>query len=292
MAQFLHRRHTDIRAVSSEEVDADDNNMFKEVLKNAKAAEAKYIGPDYPYYKYIRTPGEIGMSGKGTLKQLGKDVDGLVNYMELLVSGGGKASATGQPLGNRFFLKTGGKCVDAKTGEDQSRYIYINNVPQGNIPLISGGMGVNFSEFKGLIPGTISNLNAFNPMTIFQSFLSGAKPQCQELTMETIDAQNRKSTATHYVTNVDIQNTDPCSFMDHVNPITGAPCRETFSGASEEEDGYNEYNEYKEYLRNDSDDDGANCNNNNDEHVLLCQTVVGIALTYGLYRWLKSSGRV
>ena len=70
------------------------------------------------------------------------------------------------------------------------RYIYIDNVPAGNIPFISSGLGVNFSEFKGLIPGTISNLNAFNPMTMFQSFLSGSKPDCQELTMETIDIYN------------------------------------------------------------------------------------------------------
>ena len=41
------------------------NNIFQEVLTNAKAAEEKYIGPDYPYYKYIKTPSEIGMSGKG-----------------------------------------------------------------------------------------------------------------------------------------------------------------------------------------------------------------------------------
>ena len=163
------------------------SNIFQEVLTNAKAAEEKYLGPDYPYYKYIRTPSEIGMSGAGSLSQLGKDIDGLINYVELLVSGGGKASATGKPLGNKFFLKTGGKCTDKATGQDVDRYVYINNVPQGNIPFISSGVGVNFSEFKGLIPGTISNLNAFNPMEMFQAFLAGSKPDCQELKMETID---------------------------------------------------------------------------------------------------------
>ena len=152
----------------------DSDNMFQEVLTNVKAAEEKYIGPDYPYYKFIKSPSALGMSGKGSLSQLGKDVNGLVNYVELLVSGGGNASATGKPLGNKFFLKTGGKCTDAASKEDVDRYIYIDNVPEGNIPLISSGMGMNFSEFKGLIPGTISNLNAFNPMSIFQSFLSGS----------------------------------------------------------------------------------------------------------------------
>jgi hypothetical protein len=210
------------------------SNLFQEVMINAKAAEEKYIGPDYPYYKYIKTPNELGMSGKGTLAQLGRDIDGLKSYVEMLVSGGGKASVTGQPLGNKFFLKTGGKCTNKKTGEDADRYIYINNVPQGNIPFVSSGMGVNFSDFKGLIPGTISNLNAFNPMELFQSFLAGSKPDCQEITMETVDIYNNKSTETHFVTSVDIKNMDPCSFQNKTNPVTGSKCRETFANLNNE----------------------------------------------------------
>jgi hypothetical protein len=205
------------------------SNLFQEVLTNAKAAEEKYIGPDYPYYKYIRTPSEIGMTDEGSLKALGKDIDGLTSYVELLVSGKGNASATGQPLGNKFFLQTGGKCTDKASGQDVDRFIYINNVPAGNVPFISSGLGVNFTEFKGLIPGTISNLNAFNPMEMFQAFLSGSKPDCQEITMETIDIYNNKSTESHFVTLVDIQNMDPCIFPDKTNPITKDNCRETFS---------------------------------------------------------------
>ena len=204
-------------------------NMFQEVLTDAQAAKEKYMGPDYPYYKYIKTPSEIGMSNKGSLSQLGKNIDGLIAYVEVLVSGKSKASATGKPLGNKFFLKTGGKCTDVKTKEEVDRYIYINNIPQGNIPFISSGVGVNFSEFKGLIPGTISNLNAFNPMLIFQSFLSGSKPDCQEITMETVDIYNNRSTETNYVTLVDIRNMDPCIFSDKKNPITGIGCKESFS---------------------------------------------------------------
>jgi hypothetical protein len=205
------------------------DNIFEEVLNDAKAAEEKYIGPDYPYYKYIKTPAQLGMSGDGNLNQLGKDIDGLVNYVEVLVTGQGNATTTGRPLGNKFFLKTGAKCSDKNNGQDVDRYIYIDNVPEGNIPFISSGLGVNFSEFKGLIPGTISNLNAFNPMTIFQSFLAGSKPECQELTMETIDIYNNRSTESHFVTLTDIKNMDTCVFPDKKNPITGNGCQETFS---------------------------------------------------------------
>jgi hypothetical protein len=172
---------------------------------------------------------------------MGKDIDGLINYVEVLVTGNSKASATGQPLGNKFFLKTGGKCLNKSDGSEQDRWIYIDNVPAGNIPFISSGMGVNFSEFKGLIPGTISNMNAFNPATLFSAFLAGSKPDCQPLTMETIDIYNNKSTETHYVTLTDIKNMDPCIFQDKHNPLTGQGCRETFANINETED----YLEYK-----------------------------------------------
>ena len=207
------------------------SNVFQDVLTNSKEIKEKYMGPDYPYYKYIKSPSDIGMSDKGTLKQMGKDVDGLIEYVNLLVTGNSKASSTGKPLGNKFFLKTGGKCMDNKSdpAQEVDRYIYINNVPMGNIPFISSGMGVNFSEFKGLIPGTISNLNAFNPMTILQSFMSGSKPDCQEITMETIDTYNNKSTESHFVTLVDINNMDPCAFQDKTNPNTKEKCKESFS---------------------------------------------------------------
>jgi hypothetical protein len=99
----------------------------------------------------------------------------------------------------------------------------------GNIPLISSGAGVNFSEFKGLIPGTISNLNAFDPSALMRSFLEGSKPDCQEITMETIDIYNNKSTESHFVTTIDVNNMDPCAFSNKTNPNNGAKCKETFS---------------------------------------------------------------
>ena len=207
-------------------------DVFQEVLTDAKGVEEKLLGPDYPYYKNIKTPKEIGMSSNGSLITLGKDIGGLIQYVELLVSGNSKASSTGKPLGNKFFLQTGAKCVDTTTKEQQDRYIYINNVPVGNVPFISSGMGVNFSEFKGIIPGMMGNLNALNPFAIMQAFMSGTTPDCQEITMQTIDINNNKSSETHFVTLVDINNMDPCLFPNQKNPITKEKCRETFTNMS------------------------------------------------------------
>ena len=213
------------------------SNLFQEVLTDAQGVEERLLGPTYPYYKNIKTPSEIGMSDKGTLQQMGKDIDGLIQYVELLVTGNSRASTTGGPLGNKFFLKTGAKCAaidkcsnpnDASTCEQTDRFIYVNNVPVGNIPFISSGLGVNFSEFKGLIPGAMGNLNVLNPFAIMRAFLSGSTPPCQQITMQTIDVNNNKSSESHYVTLSDIQSMDPCIFQNGKNPATGDKCRETF----------------------------------------------------------------
>ena len=219
------------------------SNIFQEVLTDAKGVEEKLLGPTYPYYKNIKTPTQIGMSDKGTIQQMAKDIDGLIQYVELLVQGKSKASATGGALGNKFFLQTGAKCAatdkcsdenDSSTCEQVDRYIYINNVPQGNIPFISSGLGVNFSELKGLIPGAMGNLNVLNPFAITRAFLAGSTPPCQEITMQTIDSNNNKSSETHYVTLADIQSIDPCSFPNKKNPITKSKCQEAFLSGLEE----------------------------------------------------------
>ena len=61
---------------------------------------------NYPYYANILTPGQLGMSPGSSLSNIEDGVAGLVNYINLLVEGTSPASATGGPLGNRYFLQT------------------------------------------------------------------------------------------------------------------------------------------------------------------------------------------
>jgi hypothetical protein len=213
------------------------SNIFQEVLTDVEGVQDKLLGPTYPYYQNIKNPSQLGMSDNGTLQQTAQDINGLIQYVELLVTGNSQASATGGPLGNKFFLQTGAKCAatdkcsnpnDSSTCESVDRYIYVDNVPVGNIPFISSGLGVNFSEFKGLIPGAMGNLNVLNPFAIMRAFMSGSTPPCQEITMQTIDVNNNSSSETNYVTLTDIQSMDPCTFSNGKNPVTGASCQETF----------------------------------------------------------------
>ena len=180
---------------------------------------------DYPYEDNIKPPNQIGMNDEGSINQLGRNIKGLFAYVDLLVTGNSRASATGGPLGNKYFLKTGAKCqaVDTckknatgtATCEETDRYIYINNIQGG-----------------GLIPGAIGSLKVLNPAAIFRAFKDSGTPECQKITMEIIDNNNNRSKASNYVTLGDIKSMDPCWFntstYNKVNPITNNKCRESF----------------------------------------------------------------
>ena len=165
-------------------------SFFSKALDDLQGLESDILGPDYPYYKYINSPSDMGMSADGD--KISQNIAGLFAYTKVLSTGQGKASATGGPLGNKFFLKTGAKCKDKKSGEKVERALYINNVPDGSIPFISSMTGQNFSTLEGLIPGVLSDVAQLNPLAIFQAFMLGNTPECQAVTMETIDSKNVK----------------------------------------------------------------------------------------------------
>lgn len=210
------------------------SNFFQQIEQDVDKVEEDLLGPPYKYYEKISTPMQMGMSSDGSLGALVNDAAGLINYVELLVSGTGPGSTTGQPLGDQFFLKTGAKCKDVKTGNTETRYLFINNIPTGQIPFISQGLGMDFPMFKGLIPAVLQDMDDLNPFDLFKGFLEGATPACQELTMETTPSSinNNQSRQTEFVTQSDIQSMDPCIFSlnNYVNPVSGARCKEAFTG--------------------------------------------------------------
>ncbi len=143
------------------------SDFFTEVVDDLDGLQQKLLGPDYEYYKQIKAPTFMGMSSNGDLGTMANDIKGLISYTQLLVEGGGNASIVPRPLGNKFFLKTGAKCKDIATNNEVDRSIYINNIPDGSIPFISSGLGVQFTNFRGLVPGMMSNVSAINPLEIF-----------------------------------------------------------------------------------------------------------------------------
>ena len=216
------------------------SNFFSDVMTDMKGMEQNLLGPDYLYWKRILKPSDIGMSSDGNFGALTNNVNGLIDYVEVLVSGNA-GSTTGGPLGDKFFLKTGGQCKDVASGNKVDRYIYIDNVPNGNIPFISSGLGgTDFTEFEGLIPGLLGDLGKLNPLNLFKSFMMGDNPDCMSVTLQTIvpvaDADlndtgmDISGNQTQYVAVADVRNMDPCIFNDKKNPADPSlTCTETFT---------------------------------------------------------------
>ena len=202
--------------------------FFKKASTNAKKLEEELLGPTYQYHKWLRTPSEMGMSDRGSLSVTADNVAGLINYMQVLIAGTGPASMTNKPLGNKFFLKVGGQCK-SPSGKLVDRYTYIDNVPDGSIPMLTSQAGVTFSSMKGLIPGMMSNIVQMNPMMLFSGFMDGAEPDCTEISMPVIDINNNKSSERHHVANSEIADINPCSFPGKKNPKTNVGCRSAFT---------------------------------------------------------------
>lgn len=206
------------------------SNQLDKSQSNLGGLQDDLLGPDYNYSAQIRSPPELGMSSNGNFDALANDIGGLIKYVKVLVTGTGSGSRTGRPLGTKFFLPTMMQCTDKATGNGVTRSIYINNVPDGSIPFISDiGNGMTFNDFRGLVPGLASNLAQINPLQILQAFTSGSSPTCQAITMETINANNVRSSATAYVTNTDIRMMRDSWFTYGGKPDTSEPENENFT---------------------------------------------------------------
>ena len=181
-----------------------------------------FLGPDYKYQDFIKTPGKMGITSKGTLKALSANIVGITNYTDLLIygdnAGAKKAITTGNALGNKFFYKSGGKCTDTITKLEKDRYFYVNNVQKTS------------SGLNGLMPGLIGSLGVFGNISLMNAFTAPNKPDCQQITLQTIDVNNNKGSETQYVALMDIDNMNPCLFPKGVNPVNREKvCRNGFT---------------------------------------------------------------
>lgn len=174
-------------------------SIFQKIITQVDDTQQKIMGPNYQYQRFINSPSAMGMSSRGNLGTLRNNIAGIMNYARILVEGSGRASKSGEPLGNKFFLETLGQCKDFKTGKTVKRSMYIVNQPVGKIPGISNITGTQFSIFRGLVPGILENANAINPVSMFKSFMEGSEPLCAEVKLQTIDSNNRRGEGTGYV---------------------------------------------------------------------------------------------
>ena len=224
--------------------------MFKDVEQENGAAnlKVKIMGPDYDYISKTKTTDQMGMSPEGTWGQLGTNISGLLGYIQHMVVGdclglGTCASTTGGPLGAKFFVDTPLKCTDKVTRTKVKRSLYINNVPDGSIPFVTNITGFTAPTFQGLLPGLMSNASQLNPMQLLLSFINTPGSTCQAITMETIDANDKRDRDTGYILNKDIESMNPAWFNlpGHPKP-SREELKEIEPKEKEERDGFRSIN--------------------------------------------------
>jgi hypothetical protein len=193
--------------------------------------------PPYSYLKFIKSPSEMGMSDAGNLPTIEKDINGLIAYVELLVDGASPASKAQNngPLGNQFFVQTNATCTAKVNGIPTSvaRSIYVNNIPRGGI---DAAPGANLPEFRGLIPGMMSGMEALDPSRMAESISNAGTPDCVSVTLNVMDSSYNTVPSTNYITVTDAKYIDPCSFTACFNPITNGECKggkQAFTNRSE-----------------------------------------------------------
>ena len=150
----------------------DQNPVWNRVAAGPGAVGETVMGPSYSYADNIRGPAAMGVGSRGTISQLGTNSGAIFDYVRYMVSG--------PALGNRYFVNTGGACM-APDKSIQARHNYINNVSTGEnlVPAsMRRDLGGVASNFNGLIPGMLQDVQGLNPLYLFSSLAADSTPQC------------------------------------------------------------------------------------------------------------------
>ena len=157
----------------------DQNPVWNQVAAGPAAVGKSVMGPSYSYADNIRGPAAMGVGSRGTIGQLGTNSGAIFDYVKYMVSG--------PALGNRYFVNTGGSCM-APDKSIQSRYNYINNISNGEnlVPAsMRRDLGSVASNFNGLIPGMLQDVQGLNPVYLFSSLAADSTPMCDCYTCPT-----------------------------------------------------------------------------------------------------------
>lgn len=141
------------------------------IWSNLENSGTEMTGPSYSYSDNIPGPSSLGVGSNGTFGQVSTNLAAVETYVKGMVTGD-------PPLGDRFFVNTGGTCT-AIDGSVQSRYNYINNIPGGGSPP-AGLQDLSFlsNDLRGLIPGIMEDIEGLDPYYLFTAMTADGAPAC------------------------------------------------------------------------------------------------------------------
>ena len=161
-------------------------SIWSDLTNGEESISNDIMGPAYSYADHIQGPSSLGVGTDGNMSQLARNTGAITQYIKYMI--------TGPALGNQYFIATGGQCI-AADGSTQDRSNYINNVSSGSdlVPASMkqelGGLG---SDFNGLIPGMIQDVEGLNPVTLFSSLAADSIPACKCYTCPTVNGTESK----------------------------------------------------------------------------------------------------
>lgn len=150
--------------------DLGQNSLWSDLQKNPANVQTDILGPSYSYADNVPGPSSLGVGTDGSFGQLSSNASAVSTYVKTLITGD-------PPLGNQYFVNTGGVCT-APDGSTQSRMNYINNKASG-ADLMPASMSEIGSDFNGLIPGIVGDIEGLNPYYMFSALMTDGNPSCQ-----------------------------------------------------------------------------------------------------------------
>lgn len=140
-------------------------------LSNQTDVSNDILGPPYNYADNVPGPSSKGVGSNGSFGQIFTNLGAATDYVKLMI--------TGPPLGNAYFINTGGTCV-AADGSTQSRYNFINNLSTGSNLVPQGLNDLSFisSDLNGLIPGIVGDIEGLDPLYLFNALTTDGNPSC------------------------------------------------------------------------------------------------------------------
>ena len=150
--------------------DAGKNSIWSDISNGSSNVQTELLGPSYSYADHIPGPSSLGVGSDGTFSQLETNGSAIGTYIKTLISGD-------PPLGNQYFVNTGGTCT-ASDGSIQERYNYISNLANGS-ELVPKAMSELGTDFNGLIPGVLGDIEGLDPLYMFTALSSDSSPPCE-----------------------------------------------------------------------------------------------------------------
>lgn len=146
------------------------NPLWSDIEKNPSKVQTDLLGPAYSYADNLPGPSSLGVGSGGSFDQLSTNASAINSYVQTLITGN-------PPLGNQYFVNTGGVCT-APDGSTQPRMNYINNKASG-ADLMPASMSEIGADFNGLIPGIVGDIEGLNPVYMFSALTSDGTPACE-----------------------------------------------------------------------------------------------------------------